>query len=72
MKRQEKRLALEKAKRDKRVAALDKEMKRLLANEFYCLQCDKKLEGISRKFCDIECDTAYRNSLINKPMRNVL
>jgi len=66
IKRQQKRLALEKERRDKRIAALDKEMERLLANEFYCLHCDKKLEGTSRKFCNIECDTAYRNSLINK------
>ena len=66
IKRQQKRLALEKAKRDKRMAALDKEMERLLANEFYCLQCDKKLEGSKRKFCDSKCDTLYRNSLINK------
>lgn len=66
IKRQQKRLALEKEKRDKRMAALEKEMERLLANEFYCLQCDKKLEGSKRKFCDSKCDTLYRNSLINK------
>ena len=66
IKRQQKRLAEEKARRDKRMAALDKEMQRLLANEFYCLQCDKKLEGSKRKFCDSKCNTLYRNSLINK------
>ena len=59
IKRQQKRLALEKEKRDKRMAALDKEMERLLANEFYCLHCDKKLEGSKRKFCDSKCDSEY-------------
>lgn len=71
IKRQQKRLALEKEKRDKRMAALEKEMERLLANEFYCLQCDKKLEGSKRKFCDSKCDTLYRNALIkNQTSKN--
>ena len=53
------------------MAALEKEMQRLLANEFYCLQCDKKLEGSKRKFCDSKCDTAYRNAIIkNQTSKN--
>ena len=61
-KRQEKRLLEEKAKRDKRIAALDKELEKLRKEnrELKCVVCDKELIGNQTLYCSDKCSDLTR------------
>ena len=68
-KRQEKRLLEERAKRDKRIAALDRELEKLRKEnrELKCVVCDKELTGNQTLYCSDKClrlDTMIINDLV--------
>ena len=61
-KRQEKRLLEERAKRDKRIAALDRELEKLSKEnrELKCVVCDKELIGNQTLYCSDKCSALTR------------